>query len=70
MYSYGPLHIAEQKQGDLLEPTYSSSVRIRGAAQRTCRMQGTIVRGADGGSGISALLARQDDDDNVSLSHR
>ena len=24
MYSYGPLHMAEQKQGDLLEPTYSS----------------------------------------------
>ena len=29
MFSYGPLHMAEQKQGDLLEPTYSSSVRIR-----------------------------------------
>ena len=27
MYSYGPLHIAEQKQGDQIEPTYS---RIRG----------------------------------------
>ena len=26
MYSYGPLHIAEQKQGDQLEPTYSSCV--------------------------------------------
>ena len=31
MHSYGPLHMAEQKQGDQLEPTYSSSVRIRGA---------------------------------------
>ena len=25
MYSYGPLHMAEQKQGDQLKPTYSSS---------------------------------------------
>ena len=24
MYSYGPLHMAEQKQGDQLEPIYSS----------------------------------------------
>ena len=30
MYSYGPLQMAEQKQGDQLEPTYSSSVRIQG----------------------------------------
>ena len=36
MYSYGPLHMAEQKQDDQLKPTYSSSVRIWGAA---CRMQ-------------------------------
>ena len=26
MYSCGPLHMAEQRQGDQLEPTYSSSV--------------------------------------------
>ncbi len=30
MHSYGPQHMAEQKQGDQLEPTYSSYVRIRG----------------------------------------
>ena len=30
MYSYGPLHMAVQKQGSQLEPTYSSSVGIRG----------------------------------------
>ena len=29
MYSYGPLYIPEQKQGDQLEPTYSSSVSFR-----------------------------------------
>ena len=37
MYSYGPLHMAEQKQGDQLKPTYSSSVRIQGVALKTCR---------------------------------
>ena len=36
MYSYGPLHMAEQRQGDQLAPTYSSSVRIQGVALRTC----------------------------------
>ena len=28
MFSDGPLHMAEQKQGDQIEPTYSSSVKI------------------------------------------
>ena len=28
MYSYGPPHMAEQKQDDQLEHTYSSYVRI------------------------------------------
>ena len=37
MYFYGPLYIAEQNQGDQLEPTYSSSVRIRGVVLMTCR---------------------------------
>ena len=36
MYSYGPLHMAEQKQDDQLEHTYSSYVRIRDVAQKTC----------------------------------
>ena len=30
IHFYGPLHIAEQKQGDQHEPTYSSSVGIWG----------------------------------------
>ena len=63
MYSYGPLHIAEQKQGDQLEPTYSSSVRIQGVALRTCRKRWMIGRGGERGSGISMLAARQDYDD-------
>ena len=29
MYSYGPPHMAEQKQDDQLEPTFSNYVRIR-----------------------------------------
>ena len=36
------------------KPTYSSSVRIRGAALRTCQMWWTIGRGGERGSGISA----------------
>ena len=61
MYSYEPLHMAEQKQGDQLEPTYSSSVRIRGIAPRTCWMRLTIGRCGKRGLGISVLMARQDD---------
>ena len=37
MYSYGPPHMAEQKKDDQLEHTYSSYVRIRDVALRTCR---------------------------------
>ena len=48
MYSYGPQHMARQKQDDQLEHTYSSSVRIRDVALKT---------------GISVPQARHDDDD-------
>ena len=37
MYSYRPLHIAKQKQDDQLEHTYSSYVRIRYVALKTCQ---------------------------------
>ena len=60
----GPLHMAEQKQGHLLEPTYTSSVRIRSVALRTYRKRWTIGRGGEKGSGISVLMTRQDDDDD------
>ena len=63
MYSYGPLHMAEKKQGGQLKPTYSSCVRIRGVALGTSRKRWTIGRNGDRGSGISVLAARQDDDD-------
>ena len=36
MYSDGPPHMAKQKQDDQLEHTYSSYVRIRDVAQKTC----------------------------------
>ena len=58
-------HMAEQKQGDLLEPTYSSSVRIRDVALRTCQKQWTIRRSSERGSGISMQEAWQDDDDKI-----
>ena len=54
--------MAEQKQSDQLEPTYGSSVKIRGVALRTYRKQWTIGRSGERGIGISLLTARQDDD--------
>ena len=51
MYSNGPLHMAEQKQGDQLEPTYSSSVEIRDVALRTSWKRWTIGKGGERASG-------------------
>ena len=71
MYSYGPLHIAEQKQDDQLENTFSSYVRIRDVALKTCQRRWTIGRSGKRVSGISMLAARHDDyvddDDDFSL---
>ena len=53
-----------QKQDDQLEHAYSSYVRIRGVALKTCRMRWTIGRNGERGSGISMLAARHDDDDH------
>ena len=47
MYSYRPPHMAEQKQDDRLEHTYSSSVRIRDAAQKTSQRRWTIGRSGE-----------------------
>ena len=66
MFSYGPSHMAELKQGDQLKPTYSSSVRIRDIALRTCQKWWTTERSGEKGSGISMLVPRQDDDDDGS----
>ena len=64
---FGPIHMAEQRQGDQLEPTYRSSVRIRDIALRTCRKRCNIGRGDQRGSGISVLMAWHDDDDDDDL---
>ena len=63
MFSDGSLHMVKQKQSEQLEPTYSSSVRIRGVALETYRKRWTIWRSGERGSGISVLMARQYDDD-------
>ena len=64
MYSYGPPHMAEQKQDDQLEHTYSSCVRIRDVALKTCQRRWTIGRSGERGSGISVLASRHDDYDD------
>ena len=64
MFSYGPPHMAGKKQGDQLEPTYSSSLRIRDVALTTCQKRWTIGRRDEIGSGISMLVARWEDDDD------
>ena len=62
MYSYGPPHMAKQKQDDQLEHIYSSYVRIYGVALKTCQKLWMIGRSGERGSGISVLVARHDDD--------
>ena len=62
MYSYGPPHMAGQKQDDQLEHTFSSYVRIRDVALKTYRRWWTIGRSGERGSGISVPVARHDDD--------
>ena len=53
--------MAMQKQGGQLKPTYTSLVRIWGVALGTCQKRLMIGRGGERGSGISMLVARQDD---------
>ena len=62
MYSYGPPHMAEQKQDDQHEHTFSKYVRIRDVVKKTCQRRWTIGKSGERGSGISVLPARHDDD--------
>ena len=55
--------MAEQKQDNQPEHTYSSYVRIQDVALKTCQRRCTIGRSGKRGSGISVLAARHDDDD-------
>ena len=64
MYSNGSPYMAEQKQDDQLEHTYSSYVRIRDVALNTSQRRCTIGRSGERGSGISVLVARHDDEDD------
>ena len=64
MYSYGSPHMAAQKQGDQLERTFSSYVRIQDVVLKTYLGRWTIGRSGERGSGISVLPARYDDDDD------
>ena len=63
MYSYGPPHMAVQKQDDQHEHTSSSYVRIQDVVLKTYLGRWTIGRSGERGSGISVLPARYDDDD-------
>ena len=56
-------HMAGQKQDDQLDHTFSSYVRIRDVALKTCQKRCTIGRSGERGSRISAQAARHDDDD-------
>ena len=62
MYSNGPRHMARQKQDDQLEHTYSSYVRIRDVALKTCQRRWMIGRSSERGSGISVLAVPHDND--------
>ena len=64
VFLWTPPHMAEQKQDGQLEHTYSSYVRIRDVALKTCQRRWTIGRSGEWGSGISVLAARHDDDDD------
>ena len=64
MCSCGPPHMANQKQDDQLEHSYSSYVMIRDVTLKTCRRRWMIGRRGERGSRISVLAARHDDDDD------
>ena len=64
MYFYGHPHMAEQKQDDQLEHTYSIYVRIWDVSLKTCLRRWTIGKSSERGSGISVLAAWHDDDDD------
>ena len=65
MYSYGPPHMAGQKQDDQLEHTFNSYMKIQDVALKTCQRRWTIGRSGERGSGISVLTAWHDDDDDM-----
>ena len=65
MYSYGPPHMAVQKQDDQHEHTFSNYVRIQDVVQKTFLRRWTRGKSGERGSGVSVLPARHDDDDLI-----
>ena len=70
MCSDGHPHMADQKQDDQLEYSYSSYVMIRDVTPKTSRRRWMIGRSGERGSGISVLAARHGDDDILETSER
>ena len=70
MYSNGPPHMAKQKQDDQLGLTYSSYVRSQDVTLKTCQRRWIIGRRGEKGSGISVLVARHDDVDDMRKSKK
>ena len=64
MYSYGPPHMAKQKQDDHLEHSYSSYVMIRDVSLKICQRKWMMGRSSERGLGISVLAAWHDYDDD------
>ena len=56
--------LAGSKGQNITEHTYSSYVRIRDVALKTCQRRLIIRRSGERRSGISVLAARHDDDDD------
>ena len=63
-------HMANQKQDDQLEHSYSSYVMIRYVILKTCRRRWMIERRGERGSGISVLATQHDDDAFLSNSNQ
>ena len=70
IYSCGPPHMDEQRQDDLVEPIYTTSVPIQDIALKTSREWWTIGRGGESGSGRSVLAAWHHDDDDIHHKHK
>ena len=61
--------MAEQKQDDHHEHTFSNYVRIRDVVQKNDQRRWTIGKSGERGSGISVLEARHDNDDDDVYPH-
>ena len=62
-----PVHMDEQKQDDLLEPIYNSSVPIQDIELKTFRKRWMIETGGERGPGRSVLEAWYDHDHDESV---